>query len=50
MAYIQKRVRKNGRASYRTLVKVKVFPAISATFDKRYEALSGAEIKKVSLG
>jgi integrase len=39
MAYIQKRVRKNGRASYRALVRIKGFPARSATFDKSSDAI-----------
>ena len=47
MTYIQKRVRKNGRASYRALVRVKGFPTISATFDKRYEALKWSQDKEV---
>ena len=47
MAYIQKRVRKNGRASYRALVRIKGFPARSATFDKRYEALKWSQDKEV---
>ena len=47
MAYIQKRVRKNGRASYRALVRVKGFPTMSATFDKRYEALKWSQDKEV---
>ena len=39
MAYIQKRIRKDGRASYRVLVRIKGFPTRSTTFDKRSDAL-----------
>ena len=46
MASIQKRVTKNGRASYRALVRVKDCPIKSATFNKRSDAAKWGQEKE----
>lgn len=46
MAYIQKRMRKDGRVSYRVLVRVKRFPASSATFSRRSDAIKWGKEKE----
>ena len=47
MASIQKRVTKDGRISYRALVRVKGCPVKSATFSKRSDAVAWSQEKKV---
>lgn len=46
MASIQKRVTKDGRISYRALVRVKGYPVKSATFNKRSDAVKWSQEKE----
>ena len=43
MAYIEKREKKNGKTSYRALVRMKGFPTESATFERKTDATKWAQ-------
>ena len=47
MAFIQKRITKDGRISYRALVRVKGCPMKSATFAKRSDAIKWGQEKEL---